>query len=450
MSQKEVLLPLMGEGVNEATVIKWLKQPGDPVDLDEPIVEVSTDKVDTEIPSTYQGFVIEQKVKEGETVRVHEALALIGDHADDKGTSEPHKPEKKLDPPKPEPQRSHALKKVAPSQSMSAPQTGSLKTSPVVRKIAKDMNIELEQIKGTGVGGRITKKDLDRHLALKSREASTIIPAGSHKRPNQNLLVPTEDPEQKIAPTPTNTALQIRKDQEGEFLEGVKVERKPMSRMRRLIAHHMVESVRTSPHVTTVFEVDVSHMVEHRKRYKDRFLSHHGLKLTYTPYLIHAAVKAIKLHPIVNTSLDGDDVLFKKDINISCAVALEDGLIVPVIKKAGELNLEGIALRLHDLVERARTKKLKPEDVKGGTFSITNPGGFGSLTSNPIINQPQVAILGIGAIIDKPVAIEGAIAIRPMMMVSLTFDHRVIDGEGGACYLRDLKRILEEQGEPPL
>jgi 2-oxoglutarate dehydrogenase E2 component (dihydrolipoamide succinyltransferase) len=224
-----------------------------------------------------------------------------------------------------------------------------------------------------------------------------------------------------------------------------------MTRMRSLIADHMVESVRTSPHVTTVFEIDFAKVVDLREKHKAAFEQRESFKLTFTPFFIHAAAEAIRAHPIINVSVDGDEILYKKDINIGCAVALDHGLIVPVIKKASELNLIGIARRLNDLVSRARTKKLLPEDVQGGTFSITNPGGYGSLTSNPIINQPQVAILGIGSITKRPVILPGdLIGIRPMVLVSLTFDHRVIDGEQGAKFLVTLKEILENYSFAPI
>ncbi|RZA19900.1 MAG: 2-oxo acid dehydrogenase subunit E2, partial [Proteobacteria bacterium] len=233
-------------------------------------------------------------------------------------------------------------------------------------------------------------------------------------------------------------------------LEGVAVRREPMTRMRQLIADHMVESVRVSPHVTTVFEIDLHKVWDIREKYKDSFHKTEGFKLTLTHFFIHAAVQAIKKHPIVNTSVDGYDVLWKKDINMGCAVAIDNGLIVPVIKNAGDLNLLGIARRLNDLIVRARTKKLKAEDIQGGTFTVTNPGGWGSITSNPIINQPQVAILGIGAAIKRPVVVKDMIAIRPMMLMSLTFDHRVIDGEGGAKYLATLKEIIENYSDLPV
>ena len=226
------------------------------------------------------------------------------------------------------------------------------------------------------------------------------------------------------------------------------VRREKMSKMRSLIAEHMVRSVRTSPHVTTIFEIDLQRVVQSREKNRAAFQEKEGFNLSFTPFFVWAAVQAIKEHPVVNVSVDGDDILWKDDINIGVAVALEKGLIVPVIKKAGELNFVGIARRMNDLVVRSRSKKLSPDDVQGGTFSITNPGMFGSIVSSPIINQPQVAIMSIGAIIKRPVVIEDMIAVRPLVQIGLTFDHRVVDGEGGSRYLASLKEHLESFDEP--
>ena len=285
--------------------------------------------------------------------------------------------------------------------------------------MAQEHGIDLGKVRGTGLFGRITKRDLVAYT--ENSNSSENIPS-----------------------VPISSSLSVKTDKAGEeFLEGVRVYREPLSRMRRLIADHMVESVRTSPHVTTVFEIDMHKVSCLRNKEKSQFLRDEGFKLTYTPFLIKAAVDAIRQYPIVNSSLDGYDLLMKKDINIGCAVALDGGLIVPVIKGAGDLSVAGIARKLDDLVARARAKKLKPDEVQGGTFSITNPGGFGSLTSNPIINQPQVAILGIGSIVKRPVVIDDMIAIRPQMLASLTFDHRVIDGEVGAKFLASFRDSLE-------
>ena len=441
MATTEVLLPLMGEGVNEANISSWLVAEGDKVTKDAPLLEVSTDKVDTEIPAPADGILLKIKAAEGDTVVVDQVLAVIGDSAgesiEDSKTHKNSVADAKTEPKQTEKPAATAAK---------GGQTSDVRSSPLVRKIAAENEIDLSRVTGTGLHGRITKRDVlayleagdssestDRGLAVTS-QSSTSAPARS-----------------ETATTATEHRLSTSVDSDGqELLEGVPVDRQPMSRMRQLIAKHMIDSVRISPHVTTTFEVDMHQVVETREQYKDEFFKTEGFKLTYTPFLLYAATQAIKKFPIVNCSLDGQDILYKKDINLGCAVALENGLIVPVIKKAGDLSLSGIARRLNDLVVRARAKKLKPDEVQGGTFSVTNPGGYGSLTSNPIINQPQVAILGIGSIVKRPVVYQDMIAIRPQMLVSLTFDHRVIDGEGGAKYLAYMRELLENFDAKPL
>ncbi len=433
----EVLMPLMGEGVNEATLVRWLKNIGDKVEKAEPLLEVSTDKVDTEIPSPAAGYLLQTNAAAGEQVEVNSILAVLGATAD---TIVPTGSQKRAGTDK----RAGAT----PSQAMAAsgnattatntPSSlsdadptyftgtgGRLRASPLVRKMARDMSVDLQAIDGSGIGGRITKRDLLSHHQRRGPLPSTV---SAHT-------------------TSDKLATQVKDGK--EYLEGVPVRREKMSKIRQLTAEHMVRSTRVSPHVTTTFEIDVHRIATSLEKHKAAFLTRTGFKLTYTAYFIHAAVQAIKQHPIVNVSVDGDDILHKDDINVGCAVALPTGLIVPVIKNAGDLSLSGIAGKLNDLVTRARNKKLLPEDVQGGTFSITNPGGWGSIMSNPIINQPQVAILGIGAVVKRPVVLDDSIAIRPMMMMSLTFDHRVIDGEGGAKYLATLKEIIESYSETP-
>jgi 2-oxoglutarate dehydrogenase E2 component (dihydrolipoamide succinyltransferase) len=448
MAAQDLVMPLMGEGVNEATVTKWLVKQGDHIEKDAPVLEVSTDKVDTEIMAPDTGYVAQILAQEGDTVEVGQILAkLTSQPGEDPGAGTSAKPSADDKPGTPATVDQPATQAApAPSASDGGQSAMNVRSSPLVRKMAKDLNIDLNQVTGSGLHGRITKRDI---LAF-NQQGSGATPAS----PAPATPVATSAPSAPAAAGPSadwSVALNTTTDGTGqEYLDGVPIQREPMSRMRQLIAKHMVESVRTSPHVTTVFEVDMHRVVTLREKHKDDFFKREGFKLTFTPFLIHAAVQAIKEHPIVNTSLDGQDVLYKKDINIGCAVALDGGLIVPVIKQAGEKNLVGIARGLQDLVNRARQKKLKPEDVQGGTFSITNPGGFGSLTSNPIINQPEVAILGIGSIVKRPVVIDDMIAIRPQMMISLTFDHRVIDGEGGARYLATLRDVLENFDEAPV
>jgi 2-oxoglutarate dehydrogenase E2 component (dihydrolipoamide succinyltransferase) len=426
----DVRMPQMGEGIAEATLVKWLKKPGDKIAKDEPLLQVSTDKVDTEIPAPAEGILSEVLIGEGRTVAVNEVIARINGSA---STST-----KPANAPATSPERQTASPQVAklasvePSAQRSAQSSDQpllrddvRRSSPLVRKMAKDLGVNLSQIKGTGLNGRITKDDLLSPSSPSSTAVATAAPR-SHR-----------------LKTATNSGV--------ETLEGVPVRREKMTRIRKLIADHMVESVRTSPHVTTVFEIDLHKVTQIREAERRQFEKKEGFKLTFTPFLIHAAVQAIKDHPIVNVSVDGDEILWKDQINLGVAVALgEGGLIVPVIKDAGTLNLLGIARKLNDLATRARSKKLQPDEVVGGTFSITNPGGWGSVTSNPIINQPQVAILGIGAIIKRPVVIDDMIAIRPLMWASLTFDHRVIDGEGGSKWLASYKRYLENYEERPV
>jgi pyruvate dehydrogenase E2 component (dihydrolipoamide acetyltransferase) len=439
-SVTEVILPSMGEGIAEATLVKWLKKPGDIVSKDEPLLEVSTDKVDTEIPAPASGTLLKTIAIEGATVEVNETIGWIGPQgAEVPATGSNKKPQNATTTAKR--QGSTQAPVTSSSRSVGSPSRvlpihdGPIvsRSSPLVRKMARDLQIDLRRIPGSGLHGRITKQDVlnwQRNPAAHTLDAT----AASDK--------------------PLLASVATAVSQGVETLEGVKVRREKMSKMRRLIAEHMVESVRTSPHVTTAFEIDLQRLVAMREQQKAKFAAREGFNLTYTPLLIAAAVQAIKKYPIVNVSVDGDDILWKDSINIGCAVALGSegggGLIVPVIKNAESLSLLDICRRLNDLATRARAKKLQADEVVGGTFSITNPGGWGSILSNPIINQPQVAMLGIGAIVRRPVVIENdQIVIRPMMMASLTFDHRVIDGEGGAMWLAEFKKILENWSEHP-
>lgn len=443
----------MGEGITEATLVKWLKKKGEEVRKDEPLLEVSTDKVDTEIPSPASGFLLETAAAEGETVSVNSVIALIGENgatpvrdaktplAAKKAGPSDKSPDgmQAAQPPRHSEQGGQRGEEVRRPAAAPAPQapafkaTGPVKSSPLVRKIARAKNIDLTRVPGTGMHGRITKGDIEAFMAGGSVTAAA----------------PTTSAPAETGPAHLQYGrLQTRKENGTEMLEGVPVRREKMSKMRALIAEHMVRSVRTSPHVTTIFEMDLHKIVGTREKHREAFAAKEGFNLTYTPFFVWAAVQAIKENPVVNVSVDGEDILWKDDINVGVAVALENGLIVPVIRKAGELNFLGVARRMNDMVVRARSKKLTPEDVQGGTFSITNPGMFGSIVSSPIINQPQVAIMSIGAIIKRPVVINDMIAFRPLCQIGLTFDHRVVDGEGGAKYLASLKKHLEHFNEP--
>ncbi len=437
----EVLMPSMGEGITEATLVKWLKKPGDAIQKNEALLEVSTDKVDTEIPAPASGFLVQTFAADGEMVQINAVIATIAGSMDAEVTVST-KAAKKAAPARAATEAAPGMAPPfarAPAASMHAsvppPSRApgdAVRSSPLVRKMARSEGIDLNQIMGSGLQGRITKRDLEHWTG----GGSSARPVAGH--------APVHAPSQAPAML---ERLETRQEGGQESLDGVPVRREKMSKMRSLIAEHMVRSVRTSPHVTTVFEIDVHKIVALREKQKKAFEAKEGFNLTYTPFFVYAAAQAIKQHPVVNVSVDGTDILWKDDINIGVAVAIQTGLIVPVIKNAGELNLLGIARRLNDLATRARAKKLMPDDVQGGTFSITNPGMFGSVVSAPIINQPQVAILSLGAIVKRPVVIDDLIGVRPLVQIGLTFDHRVVDGEGGAKYLATLKKLLENFDE---
>ena len=427
-----VIMPSMGEGITEATLVKWIKKPGDKIDADEALLEVSTDKVDTEIPSPAAGYLIATFADEGEQIAVDAVIAQISDTKDAPVSKPKAAPAAaKATPAASRPSAPQKSGSVAPGPQVvvggaSAPLTmnqGDLRTSPLVRKIAADRNIDLRFVPGTGLAGRITKRDIDVFVARGGMES---IPYAGAK-PEAHLeygRVQTEAGDE-------------------ETLEGVPVRREKMAKMRTLIAEHMVRSKRASAHAYMDFEVDLHRVVQLREGAKAEFQKKNGFKLTFTPFFIHAAVQGIKNHPVINVSVDGEDVLWKDDINIGCAVALDDGLIVPVIKQAQEMDLTAVASTMNDLVTRARSKKLLPDDVQGGTFSITNPGMFGSNAAMPIINQPQVAILVVNGIVKKPVVVDDQVVVRPMVNIGLTFDHRIIDGEGAARFLAHTKTHLE-------
>ena len=420
-----VNLPAMGEGIHEARVNRWLKQEGDTVQQDEPLLEVSTDKVDTEIVAPCAGVLQRIVASAEETVAVGALLAEIAAAGIQAAV-----------PPKASAAMPTASKAVAQgkagttaSVTPSVQEVGTrtrLLVSPLVRKKAAEQGIDLTQVRGSGLQGRITVRDLEAYQQQAEVKHDKEL-AGSAE---QDTQLPSSHP--------------VYQQDGREYQDGVVVRREGMNRMRRLIAAHMSASVRVSPHVTTVFEVDVERVGAALQRQAAAFQQRTGFKLTWTAFFVHIAALCLKKFPLLNVSLDGNDILWKDDINIGCAVAVEHGLIVPVVKGAGELNLLDTAARLQDLVERARNKRLAADEVRGGTFTITNPGIYGSYTSNPIINQPQVAILGLGRIAPTVVVIDGMLAVRQTMLVSLTFDHRVIDGETGAKFLASYRDIAQE------
>ncbi len=408
-------MPQMGESIFEGTITKWLKKPGDKIQRDEPLFEISTDKVDAEIPAPASGVLQEIKVSEGNTVQVNTVVGVIGDGG---GASAPVKtaapapvaPAEKKEAPAP------------PASPASAPgdeEDSDVRSSPLVRKLAREHNVDLAKVSGTGTGGRVTKQDV---LDFVERRAAAPVAAPASR--------------QASAPAPA-------------VIPGDLV---PMSQMRKIIAQRMIESRRTSAHVHCMFEVDLTRVVNLRNKLKNGFEQRHGARLTFMPFFVRAAIIALQQYPIVNSSLEGDSIRYHKHVNAGIAVALDWGLIVPVLKNADELNFLGLQRGITDLGERARSKKLMPADVEGATFTITNPGQFGAVFGLPIINQPNVAIMGVGGITKQPMVItdkDGAdsIAIRSVVHLTLGYDHRVVDGAVADQFMAVVKKTLENWSE---
>ncbi len=415
----KVIMPQMGESIAEGTVVKWLKKVGERVERDEPLLEISTDKVDAEIPSPASGVLTEILAVENQTVEVNAIIGWIdGEGAGESVGEAAEKPT--AAPARPEPAPSSPAR--APSGA-SPTSGGIIRSSPLVQKLAVEHNVDLRLVKGTGLGGRISKRDVLDYVAQRKAGA-----------------VPAAAPSAAAPQTPVSSSQPIT------FMGPELVV--PMTPIRRQIAEHMVASRRTSAHVSTVFEVEMTRIADAVARQGDEFERRHGSKLTYTPFFIRACIAAIREFPILNSSVDGTQIVYKRDVNVGVAVAMESGLIVPVIKNAGEKNFAELASAVKDLAERARTKRLSVEDVQGGTFTITNPGVFGGLFGTPIINQPQVAILCVGAVEKRPVVRDDAIAVRLMIYLELSFDHRVIDGAVANQFMSRLKAILENWDEP--
>ena len=457
----DVVMPQMGESIAEGTVSKWLKNVGDKVERDEPLLEISTDKVDAEIPSPAAGTLTEILAKEGDTVPVNAVVARIA--AEGEASAPAPAPEAKAAPAaeaKKEPEQKAAneamqqeVKQEAPAvEPAAAPQTTAApaeeasdegaevsslderrrtKSSPLVRKIAKENNVDVSQVQGTGISGRVTKTDILDFI----------------QQPKPAAPAPTAAP--VAAPAAAASAPQAYQAPQAprvQFAEGQNVRIEPLSVMRKKIAQHMVASKQTSAHVATVFELDFTNVDKLRRKHKDAY-AERGVKLTYMPFIVQAVIAGLRDFPVLNASLDENNIVYHRELNIGIAVALDWGLIVPVLKRADELNILGVARAMNDLGDRARTKKLMPDDVQGGTFTITNPGVYGGLFGLPIINQPQVAILGVGGIQKRPVVVETKdgdfIAIRSMAYFSLSFDHRLIDGAVADQFMARVKQVIE-------
>ncbi|MGE5479233.1 MAG: 2-oxoglutarate dehydrogenase, E2 component, dihydrolipoamide succinyltransferase [Chloroflexota bacterium] len=480
-STVEVVMPKMGESLQEGTITKWLKKQGEEVERDEMILEISTDKVDTEVPSPVAGILAEILVGENETVAVGTVIAKISVGSAIPGQVLPSEAAETFDAQKQvqsaygtpgegiqkESKQEEPIAQQSAGQSTmegmtSSPIEGTKEIprryedkffSPLVRKIAEENGIFLEEltsIKGSGVEGRVTKNDLEEYI--KNRPARAAAPAREQALP-QPKTVPPVQPAATAAPQqPRPLAAQGQAAQPSPAASSPDVEVIPMDRVRRLIAEHMVYSKQTSPHVTSVAEADVTAIVRFREKHKEEFQEREGFKLTYTPFFAQAAAEALRALPMVNVSVDGTNILRHKRINLAIATALPDGnLIVPVIKSAESLNFTGFARAINDLATRARTKKLNPDDIQGGTFTLTNVGTFGTLFGMPIINQPQTGIMGLGAIEKRPVVREmdgdDVVVVRSMVYVSLTYDHRVIDGMLAGKWLAELVRRLESMNE---
>ncbi len=419
----DIIMPQMGESIVEGTITKWLKKTGDKVQRDEPLFEISTDKVDAEIPSPAAGILQEIKVAEGTTVQVNTIVGTIaadGEAASAAPKAAASEPAKKEAP--------HPKAPIAePVPAATSEEDEHARSSPLVRKIARENNVDLSQVEGSGLGGRITKQDIMAFLE-KGTPAPATAPAPAAARP-------TPAPP---APRPAPAAIP------GELV--------PLTNMRRIIAQRMIESRRTSAHVHCMFEVDITRIVNLRNKVKSGFEQRHGARLTFMPFFVRATIIALQQFPIVNASLEGDAIRYHRHVNVGIAVALDWGLIVPVLKNADELNFLGLQRGITDLGERSRGKKLKPDDVEGSTFTITNPGQFGAVFGLPIINQPNSAILGIGGIMKVPLVITDkdgtdSIAIRSVVHLTLGYDHRLIDGAVADQFMAALKKTLENWSE---
>jgi pyruvate/2-oxoglutarate dehydrogenase complex dihydrolipoamide acyltransferase (E2) component len=476
-TQTEVVMPQMGVSVSEGTITKWLKQPGEAIARDEPLLEISTDKVDTEVPSPAEGVLAEIVVPEGETVEVGTVLARIGPPGASAGAEAPSEvspaaseaPAAEATPaeqpeaaaPTPEPAPEAAPTPAAPAAPATAGGNGRSFVSPVVARIASEHGVDPSTVQGTGAGGRVTKKDILAFIES-GQQAAPAPAAESAAQPQPEPVAPapqpaaaavTEAPAPAAAPAAPAAAPKAPAPpaEAPELVPGEQLE--PMTAMRRGVMEHMRRSVDTAAHVTSAIEVDFARVVALRQKLKPE-LAKQGVNLTYLAFIARGAIDTLKDYPYVNGEIRGQSIVTRPNVNLGIAVALDEGkgLIVPVIRNSGDLNLQGVARAIQDLAERARTKKLLPDDVQGGTFTITNPGSFGTFHGTPIINQPQSAILGTYALVKRPWVVQDelgndVIAIRPIMNLTLTYDHRLVDGAYAGMYLRDLRTRLESWDE---
>jgi 2-oxoglutarate dehydrogenase E2 component (dihydrolipoamide succinyltransferase) len=436
----------MGESIVEGTLTKWLKKPGDRVERDEPLFEISTDKVDTEVPSPAAGTLAEVLVQEGQTVPINTVVARIDESGAARVATPREEPAVQAAAPveaaAPEPAKPAVEAAPEVEEPAAAEAVGPL--SPLVRRMLREHNLDPRLIKGTGAGGRITKQDVEAYLAARAQAAAAAAPPETPAAAPPPSARPEAPAPPETPPSPPEAAPLPRP-------EAAKVRIEPMSIMRQKIAEHMIMSRRTSAHVTTIHRVDMTRVARMRERYKAEIQQRYGFSLTYLPFITRAAAQALRAYPLLNASIDGTNIVYHNEINIGIAVALENGLIVPVIRNADEKSVIGLQRAIVDLATRARSRQLKPDEVQGGTFSITNFGSYGSLTGTPIINQPQVAILGVGVVEKAPVVVDDdKIAIRSVCLLSLTFDHRLIDGALADQFMLKIKSVLENWSEEVL
>jgi 2-oxoglutarate dehydrogenase E2 component (dihydrolipoamide succinyltransferase) len=454
----DIVMPQMGESIFEGTITKWLKKPGDKVERDEPLFEISTDKVDAEIPSPSAGVLKEIKVGEGQTVPIQTIVGVIDAAGSAAAAPAPAASKTAAPAPAPAPATSRpaapapAVPPLAPapvSSGATSSSTGErIHSSPLVRRMAKEHGIDLSTVEGTGAGGRISKQDMETLIAAGGVPSAAPPAYSAPASAATSRPAPPPPSAPGVSGGQAHIALETAVPREKMYFGNYEVQ--PMSTMRQRIAEHMVASKRVSAHVYSVDEIDMTKVAALRAKSKDEFEKRYETKLTFMPFFVKATVAGLRAYPTLNASLDGTNVILHKEINVGIAVALEWGLLVPVVKNADEKNILGIQRNMNDLAERARSKKLKPEEVQESTFSITNPGVFGGLFGLPVISQPNVGILGLGAIEKRPVVINDSIAIRSMCYVTLSYDHRVVDGAVAHQFLHKVKETLENWSEPVL